>query len=135
MNSASELEIDRFVRKYRRGMVNSLLEYLILNYLEKERLCGYDIITLLHERFRTLLSPGQVYPVIDSMTEQGLIEKERRGRTVILAASPLGASLLKAWREEFHSIKIEIENLTAQELPAVSWSQPKGYTRRREVAR
>jgi DNA-binding PadR family transcriptional regulator len=120
MNPASELEIDRFVRRYRRGMVNSLLEYLILNYLEKEPLCGYDIITLLHERFHILLSPGQVYPVIDYMTRQGLISKERRGRTVILALTHLGGSLLRAWREEFHNIKIQVDNLAAEELPAVS---------------
>lgn len=97
-------------------MVNSLLEYLILNYLEKGKLCGYDLITLLHERFHTLLSPGQVYPVIDYMAERGLIHKEKRGRMVLLAPSHLGESLLKAWREEFHNIKIEVENLTSEEL-------------------
>ncbi|HEV2390665.1 MAG TPA: PadR family transcriptional regulator [Nitrososphaerales archaeon] len=115
-NSASDAEIVRLVRKYRRGMVNSLLEYLILNYLEKGKLCGYDLITLLHERFHTLLSPGQVYPVIDYMAERGLIHKEKRGRMVLLTPSHLGESLLKAWREEFHNIKIEVENLTSEEL-------------------
>jgi DNA-binding PadR family transcriptional regulator len=114
-----DVGIDRLVRKYRRGMVNSLLEYLILNSLEKESLCGYDIIALLHEKFHTLLSPGQVYPVIDSMAEQGLINKYRQGRTVMLAPSHLGASLLKAWRQEFHDIQIQVQNLTAEELPAV----------------
>jgi DNA-binding PadR family transcriptional regulator len=103
VHSASEVDIDRYVRKYRRGMVNSLLEYLILNYLERERICGYDIITLLHERFHTLLSPGQVYPVIDRMAEQGLIRKEKRGRAVILEASSLGESLLRAGRSSARS--------------------------------
>ena len=78
-------------------MVNSLLEYIILDYVAKGKLCGYDIITLLHERFHTLLSPGQVYPVIDHMTEQGLLRKERQWRAVLLEASYLGQSLLKAW--------------------------------------
>lgn len=120
MNPAPGTEIDRHVRKYRRGMVNSLLEYLILNYLEKEPLCGYDIIRLLHERFHTLLSPGQVYPVIDYMAAQGLICKEKRGRMVMLATTHLGASLLRAWKEEFQNIKIQVENLAVGELPAVS---------------
>jgi DNA-binding PadR family transcriptional regulator len=114
-----DVGIERLVRKYRRGMVNSLLEYLILNSLEKESMCGYDIIALLHEKFHTLLSPGQVYPVIDHMAEQGLINKFRQGRMVMLAPSHLGASLLKAWRQEFHEIQIQVENLTAEELPAV----------------
>jgi DNA-binding PadR family transcriptional regulator len=120
MNSASDVEIDRLVRRYRRGMVNSLLEYLILDYVESGKLCGYDIITLLHERFHTLLSPGQVYPVIDHMTEQGLLRKERHGRTVILEASHLGRCLLKAWRDEFSRIQMELNNLAREELAAVS---------------
>ena len=120
VNSASDVEIDRFVRRYRRGMVNSLLEYLILNYLEREKLCGYDIITLLHERFHTLLSPGQVYPVIDHMAEQGLIRKEKQGRSVLLEASHLGESLLKAWREEFRAIQMQLINPMSEDLRAVA---------------
>lgn len=120
MHWASDADIDRYVRKYRRGMVNSLLEYLILNYVGKERICGYDIITLLHERFHTLLSPGQVYPVIDRMAEQGLIRKERIGRTVILESSSLGESLLKAWREEFRAIGMQLGNLMTEELHPVT---------------
>jgi len=119
-NSALNIEIDRYVRRYRRGVVNSLLEFLILNYLEKGKLCGYDIITLLHERFRILLSPGQVYPVIDLMAEQGLIRKERQGRAVLLEASLLGESLLKACREDFRAIQMQLNNPMAVELRAVA---------------
>jgi len=118
MNSEVDVQIDRFVRRYRRGMVNSLLEYLILDYVAKGKFCGYDIITLLHERFHTLLSPGQVYPVIDHMTEQGLLLKERQGRAVILEASHLGQSLLKAWREEFRAIQMQLSNPVTEELRA-----------------
>jgi DNA-binding PadR family transcriptional regulator len=89
-------------------MVRSLLEYLILDYLENGKLCGYDIIALIHERFHTLLSPGQVYPVIDQMAEQGLILKKKQKRAVLLEASYLGESLLKAWREEFRAIEIQL---------------------------
>jgi DNA-binding PadR family transcriptional regulator len=119
-NSALNIEIERYVRRYRRGVVNSLLEFLILNYLEKGKLCGYDIITLLHERFHVLLSPGQVYPVIDLMAEQGLIRKERQGRAVLLEASFLGESLLKACREDFRAIQMQLSNPMAVELRAVA---------------
>jgi len=119
-NSTLNIEIDRYVRRYRRGVVNSLLEFLILNYLEKGKLCGYDIITLLHERFHILLSPGQVYPVIDLMAEQGLIRKERQGRAVLLEASLLGQSLLKACREDFRAIQMQLSNPMAVELRAVA---------------
>jgi len=119
-NSVFGIEIDRYVRRYRRGVVNSLLEYLILNYLEKGKLCGYDIITLLHERFHILLSPGQVYPVIDLMAEQGLIRKERQGRAVLLEASILGVSLLKACREDLRTIQMQISNPLTVELRAIA---------------
>src|SRR5713226_9606922 len=115
-NSAFSIEIDRYVRRYRRGILNSLLEYLILNYLEKGKLCGYDIITLLHERFHILLSPGQVYPVIDLMAEQGLICKEKQGRAVLLEASLLGESLLKACREDFRAMQMQLSNQMGVEL-------------------
>jgi DNA-binding PadR family transcriptional regulator len=119
MNAAPDVEIDRLVRRYRRGMVNSLLEYLILDYAENGKLCGYDIITMLHERFHTLLSPGQVYPVIDHLTERGLLHKERHGRAVLLETSHLGRSLLKAWREEFSRIQMQVSNLAREQLAAV----------------
>jgi DNA-binding PadR family transcriptional regulator len=120
MSSESDAMIDRFVRRYRRGMVNSLLEYLILDYVAKGRLCGYDIITLLHERFHTLLSPGQVYPVIDLMTRQGLLRKERRGRVVLLEASFLGQSLLSAWKGEFRAIQMQLGTPVMDGLKAVA---------------
>ncbi|HUI01422.1 MAG TPA: PadR family transcriptional regulator [Nitrososphaerales archaeon] len=113
-------DVDHYVRKYRRGMVNSLLEYLILEYAAEQKLCGYDVITLLHERFHTLLSPGQVYPVIDQMTEQGLLRKERSGRSVLLEASHLGHSLLKAWRQEFRAIQTQLVSRSEAELQAVA---------------
>jgi DNA-binding PadR family transcriptional regulator len=96
-------------------MVKSLLEYLILGYLENGKLCGYDIIALIHERFHTLLSPGQVYPVIDHMAEHGLILKEKQKRAVLLESSFLGESLLKAWREEFRAIEMQLTVPLAEE--------------------
>ena len=91
-----------------------------MDYVAKGRLCGYDIITLLHERFHTLLSPGQVYPVIDNMTAQGLLKKEKQGRMVLLETSHLGESLLKAWREEFRAIQMQLSNPATKEIRAVA---------------
>ena len=54
-------------------------------------MCGYEIITLLHERFHTLPQPGQVYPIIDDMAEHGLIYKEKEGRAVMLKPSYSGS--------------------------------------------
>lgn len=117
-NTALEVELQRMVMKHRRRMVNTLLEFLILNYLRKGSLCGYDIIKLLHDKFRVLLSPGQVYPVIDSMAEMGLIRKEQKGRMTLLRLSVQGEALVKAWRSEVDLIQLQLNNLASETLPA-----------------
>ena len=111
VNQATQSKIEQFMRQYRRGTVNSLLEYLILAHLDKVDLCGYDIITLVYDRFRVLLSPGQVYPVIDYLAKHGVIEKKQDGRKVLLGLTSLGQSLLKTWKHEFSSLQLQLGNL------------------------
>lgn len=119
VNSETRLGVDSLVRKYRRRVVNSLLEYLILNLVQVDSLCGYDIIGGLYDRFHVLLSPGQVYPVINYLDEHGLIGKEQRGRRVLLRLTPLGETFLKAWRQEFASIQQQMNiPVIARESPA-----------------
>ena len=60
------------------------------------------------------------YPVIDLMAEQGLIRKERQGRAVLLEASFAGVSLLKACREDFRAIQMQLSNPMSVELRAVA---------------
>ncbi len=111
-NSVRDNQLDTFVRKYRRAIVNSHLEYLMLSYLEGERLCGYDIISILHDRFHVLLSPGQVYPVINYLVVHGLVIRQKAQRRVCLELTSSGHSLLKAWRQELASIQVQLNNRT-----------------------
>ncbi len=103
-------DVRALVIKYRRGLVNSHLEYLILSFLEKESLCGYEIISTVHDNFHILLSPGQVYPVINYLAAHGVISKERRERRVSLRLTETGHQLLMAWRHELRSIQIRLNN-------------------------
>jgi len=105
------------VLKHRRKMVNSLLEFLILNYLSKGALCGYDILTLLHDRFHVLLSPGQVYPVIDHLASMGLIQKEKSGRMVLLRLSTQGEAVARAWKTELDAVQLQLNNLASERIP------------------
>ena len=59
-------------------------------------------------------------PMPDLMAEQGLIRKERQGRAVLLEASHLGESLLKACREDFRVIQMQLSNPMAVELRAAA---------------
>lgn len=97
--------------------MNSILEYLILVHLQKVPLCGYDILSLIHDRFRVLLSPGQLYPVIDQLAKQGIIKKEKSGRKSLLELTSLGESLLKNWKHEQDSLQIQLGDLIVSEVP------------------
>ena len=106
--TATPDELDALVRKYRRNLVNSQLEHLILSYLEEQSLCGYDIISIVHDRFHVLLSPGQVYPAIDYLVDHGLVTKEGGERRVLLCLTHSGRELLRAWRNELSSIQLQL---------------------------
>ena len=101
-------DVESMVRRYRRGLVNSMLEYLILDNIERRDVCGYDIITTLCVEFHVLLSPGQVYPVIDALERSGAITKEKTGRRVALRLTSLGHILLKAWRDELSLMQLRL---------------------------
>lgn len=94
-------------------MVSSLLEYLILLFSDGAPITGYEAIRFLHEQFHVLLSPGQVYPVIDQMVEQGLLSKQKHARTVFVQSTRLGSELLTAWTEEFEGIQAQVEEAKA----------------------
>ncbi len=103
-------QVEVLVRRYRRNLVTTQLEHLILNYLEKQSLCGYEIISIVHDKFHVLLSPGQVYPVIDYLVEHGLVSKEKGERRVLLDLTHSGRELLRAWRHELSSIQLQLDN-------------------------
>ncbi len=100
--------VELMVRRYRRGLVNSMLEYLILDNVDRRDVCGYDIIATVCVDFEVLLSPGQVYPVIDSMEGSGAITKVKNGRRTSLRLTPLGRILLKGWRDELSLMQLRL---------------------------
>jgi len=99
------------LRRYRRGLVNSLLEYLILDNAERRDVCGYEIIATLCVEYQVLLSPGQVYPVIDAMVVSGVITKEKSKRRTSLRLTPLGRTLLEGWRDELSLMQLRLSNV------------------------
>lgn len=109
-HSITTQSVELMMKRYRRGLVNSLLEYLILENAERADVCGYDVISTLCVNFHVLLSPGQVYPVINAMAAGGIISKKRNGRRISLELTPLGHLLLKAWREELGYMQLRLNN-------------------------
>jgi DNA-binding PadR family transcriptional regulator len=86
------------------------VEAMVRRYRERRDVCGYDIIATVCVDFQVLLSPGQVYPVIDAMEASGVITKEKSRRRVSLRLTPLGRILLKAWKEEIGLMQLRLSN-------------------------
>jgi DNA-binding PadR family transcriptional regulator len=123
--TATPDDLDALVRKYRRNLINTQLEHLILGYLEQQSLCGYDIISIVHDRFHVLLSPGQVYPVINYLVDHGLVAKEGGRRRVLLCLTHSGQELLRAWRNELSSIQLQLryQGSIRENVAVSSWAR------------
>lgn len=61
-------------------MVKDNLEAIILALLQKNPMCGTDIIGSIHLEFNVLLSPGTIYPLLHSLKEKGLLATKKHGK-------------------------------------------------------
>jgi DNA-binding PadR family transcriptional regulator len=61
-------------------MVKDNLEAIILALLQKNPMCGTDIIGTIHLEFNVLLSPGTIYPLLHSLKEKGLLATKKHGK-------------------------------------------------------
>lgn len=61
--------------KLRERIFREFLDVIILRELENDHaLCGNEIRTLIHKRFRVLVSSGSIYSRMDYLERNGLIE-------------------------------------------------------------
>ena len=64
-------------------MVKDNLENIILAILQKETMCGTDIIGTIHLKFNVLLSPGTIYPLLHSLKQKGLLSVKKSGKEIV----------------------------------------------------
>jgi len=64
-------------------MVKNNLETIILALLQKKPMCGTDIIGTIHLKFNVLLSPGTIYPLLQSLKENELLTSKKVGKEKI----------------------------------------------------
>jgi len=62
-------------------MVKKNLETIILTLVQRDPMCGTDIIKTIHLEFNVLLSPGTIYPMLQLMEEKGLMTFEKIGKS------------------------------------------------------
>jgi len=61
-------------------LVKKNLETIILTLVQRKPMCGTDIMKTIHLEFNVLLSPGTIYPLLQSMEEKGLLTFEKIGK-------------------------------------------------------
>ncbi len=64
-------------------IVKDNLENLILSILQKQMMCGTEIIGTIHLRFNVLLSPGTIYPLLHSLKQKGLLKITKSGKEIV----------------------------------------------------
>ncbi len=82
--------------------MRGMLSFLILFLLSKKgRMHGQEIAKELGKRRGAKPSPGTIYPALKALKEMGLIEEEKKGKTVYYALTPAGRDALKAAKKQF----------------------------------
>jgi len=104
ITAIKETFIDKFLE---RGDIR----LLVLDSLNKNPKHGYQIMTSISEMFYGLYkpSPGVIYPTLQSLTEEDLIEYEERGKKKIYSLTKKGEKGLKQDRKRLDGIIGEFE--------------------------
>jgi DNA-binding PadR family transcriptional regulator len=97
-------------------MVKDNLETIILALLQKKPMCGTEIIGTIHLKFNVLLSPGTIYPLLQSLKERGLITFEKNGKAkVYVPAKNAELKIKRIIDEHIHARKL-LTHYLEQEL-------------------
>ena len=67
--------------------ITGFLDLIVLSLLRQGSMHGYGLIAEIHDRFRVLISPGTLYPLLARLEEAGLVSSsvdERRRRSYVL---------------------------------------------------
>jgi PadR family transcriptional regulator, regulatory protein PadR len=81
LENMSELENiyesgDEEYKKFIERIVKANREIFVLNVLADKPMCGYDVIKEIFMRCNVFLSQGNVYPILYSLEEEGIIRAE-----------------------------------------------------------
>jgi DNA-binding PadR family transcriptional regulator len=95
-------------------MVKDNLETIILALLQRKTMCGTEIIGTIHMEFNVLLSPGTIYPLLQSLKDRGLLTSDKDGKAKRYAHAKDAESKIKNIIEE----RIQARKLLANYLMA-----------------
>ncbi|MFQ5762038.1 MAG: PadR family transcriptional regulator [Candidatus Bathyarchaeia archaeon] len=80
------------------------MEFIVLRALEAEPMCGYDIMSYVHDKYHVLLSPGSVYPLLRSMERNGFISETAASKKKIFTLTHTGRDAVRTLFERYARI-------------------------------
>ena len=87
--------IESSAEKLRRQIVKSLMDVIMLAELQNGKMSGYDLISVIHDKFRILLSAGTVYSHLYALERDGLIDVSSDNKKRIYEMTEKGNQVLK----------------------------------------
>jgi len=93
--------IDAISQEAMKQSVRKNLESIALSILQKEPMCGYDVIKTISHQYRVFLSQATVYPLLYSLEKKGLLETKNDGRAKIYAPTERGKNIIASNLDEF----------------------------------
>jgi DNA-binding PadR family transcriptional regulator len=97
-------------------MVKDNLETLILALLQKKPMCGTEIIGTIHLEFNVLLSPGTIYPLLQSLKDEGLLNIEKNGKEKVYVPAKNAEPKIRSIIDEHIQIRKLLNQYLQQEL-------------------
>ena len=100
----------------RERLFKRLIDVFVLVELKKKSMSGYDVLSMLHNKYDVLISPGTVYAMLYSLEREGLIEgkwDERKRVYKITSRGLQSETLLKAAAEEMQLLLANMQEATA----------------------
>ncbi|MEM1539535.1 MAG: PadR family transcriptional regulator [Candidatus Bathyarchaeia archaeon] len=98
-----EVHVDGRLRKMERKVlkdiheriVKSFMDIIILAELRNGPISGYDVISLIHNKFNLLVSSGTVYSLLYSLERNGLIQGTWEERKRVYTLTDKGAKTIE----------------------------------------
>lgn len=85
----------------REGCVKSFVKLIVLQALGNNPLYGYGIMEHIYRTTKVLLSPGTIYPMLQSMEKEKVIEKVSDQKKALYKLTQDGRELLETMSSEY----------------------------------
>ena len=100
-------EKKRLLRQLSKRTIKNFMDILVLSELKRAPMSGYDVISLIFDKFNFLPSSGSVYSLLYALERDQFIEGEWSGRKRVYALTAKGEEMV----EMALALHATIENL------------------------